>query len=750
MHLGMIAASLVLGAVVYPQETDAPLHNPHKGWVVIDHAIPGEIDAGRSADRANDGTPFEWFAHAAVLSTWAQIEPEPGVYDWSLMDQSIDYWSSVGKPIHLRFATDDFGTIPGCPRWIFDMGVPRTERAHLQFPDYTHPVYRERLALFLEQMAAKYAEDPRIETINLQGYGEFGEWHSGANFDTVEQRVEALRGIIDAWRKAFGGRKLLNLSASYEWRTPWNSQGAMLPHGTSIYEEYRPSYHDFRHRSAFDYAYAFPDVTLSRHGCAGAVFQEYDGRMIANFFQHYRKPTFMEFFGGVRHYTSAAIVGFAATRDGDDHVENAVDELLTHHPTYATPLGWGAMGDAAEFYNDYRDVMIEGHKRMGYRFALVRAAYPDAATPGGSLILRQTWENRAMGRCRYQFPLAVYLMQDGEPVWTGLDAEFDQRYWTAGEIYDLESRFELPADLAPGRYRLAIAFVDDAGAPAIALAMDGDHEARIYELGEIAIDPAAEAEAPAARASITSTPTGCALSEALGADGAWLVSFAYTIERDPERDLDTDDPGYFRLVVDGADDSRILESRWFDKAGQPTARKTVLVRTLDAAPYRLAWEAVGGGAMRIEDVTVTPVPADAVRIIDPAGSDVARDETVQIREGDRAAFRRDRSQVTLPDDWADFLSTRPERTPLEPNTTYTVWFYWAAQPQIWHGDYAYLAVRDDDGATTAQFRWTQRHTANPVLHAYSFRTGDRPDQRLVWGVKNGGDCRVSKIRLLRR
>ena len=33
---------------VYPIELDQPLHNPLKGWVLIDHALPGQIDAGRS------------------------------------------------------------------------------------------------------------------------------------------------------------------------------------------------------------------------------------------------------------------------------------------------------------------------------------------------------------------------------------------------------------------------------------------------------------------------------------------------------------------------------------------------------------------------------------------------------------------------------------------------------------------------------------------------------------------------------
>jgi hypothetical protein len=37
-----------LFAAHFPVEHDLPLRNPGKGWVMIDHAVPGSIDAARS------------------------------------------------------------------------------------------------------------------------------------------------------------------------------------------------------------------------------------------------------------------------------------------------------------------------------------------------------------------------------------------------------------------------------------------------------------------------------------------------------------------------------------------------------------------------------------------------------------------------------------------------------------------------------------------------------------------------------
>lgn len=86
-----------------------------KGWVLIDHAVPGEIDAGQSLPRVADGSAYEWFQDVAVLSTWALVEPQPDRFDWGLMDQAMAFWAAQGKRLHLRFSTDQFGRfrLPG-------------------------------------------------------------------------------------------------------------------------------------------------------------------------------------------------------------------------------------------------------------------------------------------------------------------------------------------------------------------------------------------------------------------------------------------------------------------------------------------------------------------------------------------------------------------------------------------------------------------------------------------------------------
>ncbi|MBX7259859.1 MAG: hypothetical protein K1Y02_26120, partial [Candidatus Hydrogenedentes bacterium] len=100
-----IAAALAIAAsapaaTFFPNETGETLHNPHMGWVYIVNAYPHYTDEGRTIPFLNDGTVWGKVDTVAVLSDWAALEPREGIYDWSLIDSAIRFWSEKGKKIH--------------------------------------------------------------------------------------------------------------------------------------------------------------------------------------------------------------------------------------------------------------------------------------------------------------------------------------------------------------------------------------------------------------------------------------------------------------------------------------------------------------------------------------------------------------------------------------------------------------------------------------------------------------------------
>jgi len=162
------------------------------GWVYIDNAIPGQIDAGRSLPYVNDGTAWQEVDSVAVLSSWGQIEIGDGVYDWRLVDQAVDFWTQEGKEIHLRLSTDPMVISPldfmsGVPEWLYDRGLPYMLREEagviIKYPDYRHPLYFPHLKRFLNALAEHFRNNPAVTLIDLRGYGTWGEWHSGHEYE---------------------------------------------------------------------------------------------------------------------------------------------------------------------------------------------------------------------------------------------------------------------------------------------------------------------------------------------------------------------------------------------------------------------------------------------------------------------------------------------------------------------------------------------------------------------------------------
>ncbi len=757
----VVAGVPAVARVVFPREIHEPLHNPHMGWGVVAYLnspLPGDTD------------PYPWYDNVQVLFTWAAVEREPGEYDWSTVDRVVEAWTRLGKTIHIIASTECYGQAPGmegCPDWLYALGVP----CHApqgsdgpRYPDYTHPLYQQRLRLYLKQFADHFCNDPRVELIALRGYGAFGEWHSGYPYRTVAQRRHALRTVFDLWREAIAGRRILTVSVSYEWEFPTlaGSPGTMPP-GTSIYDEYRPSYRQYLERSLFDEVFDYPAIAARRDGVGGAVFQEWDGRLLANLSQHWRRPIWAEPFGGYEAYTGPSPVGFPNTRPGDDFLENAVDEALSHHANYLT-MHWGD-----RFQETHPELVAKAQRLLGYRFVLVRAEYPETVEPGGQLVLGQTWENRGMGRCYRRYPLAVYLMQGDQVVWQGIDADFDQTNFVAGESYEVRSCLPLPADLPEGAYDLRLAMVDHNGTPRLRLAVGGRDASQRYLLGPIRIGRGR------ARRSGSAQPLPSALvrpGQVLARPGllrpwrTYLLSFRYDVTANPERDLNSDDPGYFACYAEGGDGLRVGETRWYDKAGQGPARKTILLALRERDDYQLVWEALGGGAMVVDDVHLEAVPDSRVRRV-AAGPDLGRSvaEDLLLFGGATAFDRRrppcplpivvasrDASQVRLPADDYDFMATNPAHVPLEPDTVYTVWFTCSARPQVGQGDHLYLRLVSEghEAEDGPRFMWTQRHTTGPVRRAYTFRTGAGANSRLVWGLRNGGYAEISNVVILRR
>jgi hypothetical protein len=98
-------------------------------------------------------------------------------------------------------------------------------------------------------------------------------------------------------------------------------------------------------------------------------------------------------------------------------------------------------------------------KRLGYRFALREASWTPSAPPGGVLELGFQVANLGFAAAYNERPVYAVLSGPGGVHSARLTAA-DPRRWIAGAVSPVSARLRLPADLAPGPYRISLRFPD--------------------------------------------------------------------------------------------------------------------------------------------------------------------------------------------------------------------------------------------------------------------------------------------------
>jgi hypothetical protein len=513
LAMGCEETATIAGMTPTELPASTPLHNPGMGWTLEEFTSAADSpQRPQCRGLQPDGTfvdPFPEVDSFEIITSWAEIEPAEGQYDWSRIDDAIAFWNGrFGKRIRLRVSAEDLGCFEGSckevpsghtggiPLWLKSR-VPLQVRidgdGDFQIPDYRDPDYQAALRRMLKAYAERYRDNPAVYAVDLRGYGQWGEWHSGHDLDTLEQRREVLRWIIDTWYDAWypgetpgspsvsAGEKLVVLSASYEYLP--DLQPAGVAHTACTVPG---GYEAFKQNSAYDHAFTKRHLTLRRDGVGGVMCHELDGKLLLESFEQRPLPIIVEFFEIYEGFMENEADGSGYT------LRQGLDEALRYHSNFITLPGYACgLFNPGAFYDDPRGFIREGLASggMGYRLVLASADFPPELHPGESWALQQVWLNRNVGRSYVQYPLRVYLVDaGGKAVWSAEDARFDPRGFVKGSTYPVSSTFTLPEELPAGRYQLKIALVDPiTGEPAVQLAIEGrDSEGR-YSLGEVTV-----------------------------------------------------------------------------------------------------------------------------------------------------------------------------------------------------------------------------------------------------------------------
>jgi hypothetical protein len=134
---------------------------------------------------------------------------------------------------------------------------------------------------------------------------------------------------------------------------------------------------------------------------------------------------------------------------------------------------------------EWRPLVDEWLKKMGYRFVLRKFSYPSEVRPHGKLTFRSWWENKGVAPAYRDWPLAIRLK--GAQRTEVFPTEADVRTWLPGDVvYD--SAVFLPLDMPEGPYDLDVAIVEPrTRKPHVRLAIEGRQADGWYRLGGITV-----------------------------------------------------------------------------------------------------------------------------------------------------------------------------------------------------------------------------------------------------------------------
>ena len=151
--------------------------------------------------------------------TWAELEPEEGVYNWASIDEEnqISRWRKEGKHLVLRFVCD----IPSdeehmdIPEWLYEKSGEAGKWYDGEYgkgfaPDYNNPTIISCHEQAVKALGEHFGQDGLISYVELGSLGHWGEWH--VNYSEGIQRIprEAVRDkYILPWTEAFPDAMIL-------------------------------------------------------------------------------------------------------------------------------------------------------------------------------------------------------------------------------------------------------------------------------------------------------------------------------------------------------------------------------------------------------------------------------------------------------------------------------------------------------------------------------------------------------------
>lgn len=411
-------------------DTDSVVCNPGQGWMSL--RFPSSIRYFRVS--------------------WADLEPEHGKYNWSIIDNQIDSAKQKGMRISLRIFTCSPHSkgYYSTPKWLFDEGcrsheyvVPGTDpyaggpRFPRIEPDYSDSLYLLRHWELIRAMGQRYDKSSDFAFLDIGSYGYWGEWHT-PNSVPVAVRMK----IVDMYTEAFKETPLVFMSDDDE------VLGYALKTGAGLRRDGVGSpWHEQNWIGSLKYAGVKGMVDAWKHS-----------------------PVVFEWYGDYDYMISK-----------EWSFDSAINFILQNHVT--------VINDNLGKLPAEKMPQIEKLAKMsGARFVLDELIHEKKVKRGSSLTINMNWTNSGVGKVYVPYILRFFLLDEENNVVFTDDAKADPRSWLPGE-FEVRNSILIPQSLKKGTYKLALALVNEKiNQPSFHLAINVHEKNEMYLVSKLRVN----------------------------------------------------------------------------------------------------------------------------------------------------------------------------------------------------------------------------------------------------------------------
>jgi hypothetical protein len=450
--------------IIKPREINDVLINPGIGFMTFQRFNGDDLNEGKgwtegfpidyqdfNGDLTNKDYPSTTIAYWRIY--WKYMEPEKEVYHWDMIDKALEIAAKRGQTLLFRIAPYGTGPEKDVPDWYRKMVGPRKDWKYNNpvnkwAVDPEDPRYAQYFGGFIRAMGERYDGHPDLEAVDLSIVGAWGE---GAGSELLGQ--EAREALVDAYTESFQKTPLIAL---------------LMDEKTNKYANAHISV-GWRVDCVGDLGFWADEQNGWSH-----MYDFYPREIIACDIQDswMQSPLSFEICGT-----------FLSWRDkegyGREEVQYIFDQSLKWHMSSFN-------AKSSPVPEEWRDLVDDWLKKMGYRFVLRRFTYPPEVKQNGKLAFTSWWENKGVAPCYKDFIPAIRL-KSGENEAVMIVPEVNLKEWLPGDVVCDDVVF-VPMDLPVGTYDVQIALVDRLKhRPRVKLAIEGEKAEGWYQLGQIKV-----------------------------------------------------------------------------------------------------------------------------------------------------------------------------------------------------------------------------------------------------------------------